>query len=289
MAKMGVLKNVQSRTGTQDSHSISLTVKDIPVGDIEVRENIRKDYTGIEELADSIRQYGLLQPITVFPDDDIFVVKTGHRRFMAYKRLYDTDPERFHSIRCIVSNNDNLAIVQLVENVQREDLSQIDLYNALTALREQGMSHREIALTMGKSEGYVKNLFIGVNEVKNDYELETLIKSHAGVTLQDVAETKAILGHQDKLKVLEQRGTGTLNRAQMREKVKELKHKPLEDGNSNEQKEMLPPEPEPNVKLTVSGNGLLIKLAFNNKASAGLMEVEIRRLLGQHGIWEETR
>jgi ParB family chromosome partitioning protein len=288
MAKMGMLKNVQARTGTQDSRSVSLTVKDIPVGDIEGRKNIRKDYSGIEELTESIRQYGLLQPITVFPDDDLFVVKTGHRRFMAYKRLYDTEPERFHSIRCIVSTNDNVAIVQLVENVQREDLSQIDLCNALAALREQGMSHREIALTMGKSEGYVKNLFMGVNEVKNNCQLEALVKSHAGVTLQDVAETKAISGSPDRVKVLEQRGNSALNRAQMREKVKALKPESPVGGIANEQNEMFPPESKPSVKLTVSENGLLIKLVFNNKASAGLVEAEIRRFLRQHGIREET-
>jgi ParB family chromosome partitioning protein len=224
MAKMEVLRNVQSRSGTKDSRSVNVMVKDIPIGDISIRENVRQDYTGIEELADSIRQHGLLQPITVYAEGDQYIVKTGHRRFMACQQLYHTDPERFHSIRCVISNAENIAVIQLVENVQREDLSQIDLCNALSALREHGMSHREIAVTMGKTEGYVKNLFMGVNEVSNNHQLETLIKSHAGVTLQDMAETKGRPDKQARLELLEERGNGSLNRASMRERIKALKY-----------------------------------------------------------------
>jgi ParB family chromosome partitioning protein len=293
MAKMGVLKNVQSRTGTQDSRSISLTVKDIPVGDIEVRENIRKDYTGIEKLADSIRQYGLLQPITVFPDNDIFVVKTGHRRFMAYKRLYDTDPERFHSIRCIVSNNDNLAIVQLVENVQREDLSQIDLYNALAALREQGMTLKQIAEVVGKTESSIKRLFVGVNEIANDSELQAVIGC-AGATIAEVVDTKGIPDKEARLNLLEQRGNGEITRSEMRDKAKALK-KEVSGGASGVKmasigksaSETLSVEPEPTVKISISDDGLVINLAFANRSSVQVMESEIRRFLGQHGIREE--
>ena len=88
MAKLDMLKNVQSRSGTQDSRSVSLTVKDIPIGEISVKANIRKDYAEIYELMESVKQHGLLQPITVYSAGDGYAVKTGHRRFMAYKRLY---------------------------------------------------------------------------------------------------------------------------------------------------------------------------------------------------------
>ena len=81
MAKLGMLKNVRARTGTRDSGSVLLTVKDIPVGDISIKGNVRGEYTGIEELAASIRQHGLLQPITVYAEGEGFIVKTGHRRY----------------------------------------------------------------------------------------------------------------------------------------------------------------------------------------------------------------
>lgn len=64
MATLRLVKN--SQAGTQDRTSVKLTIKDIPLGDIQIRENVRKEYKDIEELAESIRQHGLLQPITGF-------------------------------------------------------------------------------------------------------------------------------------------------------------------------------------------------------------------------------
>jgi ParB family chromosome partitioning protein len=222
MAKMSMLKNVQTRAGTRDSGATALMVKDIPIGDIQVKENVRGDYTGIEDLAASIRQHGLLQPITVYAEQDGYIVKTGHRRYKACQELYRKEPDRFHSIRCIVSDANNTAVIQLVENVQRVDLSQIDLFNALTALREQGMTLKQIGEVMGKTEGYIKKIFVGVHEIQRNEDLKKAI-GYAGVTIEDVVETKGITNKQDRLNLLEERKKGTLNRAEMREKVKELK------------------------------------------------------------------
>ena len=222
MAKLGMIRNVKGRTGTKDSRSISLTVKDIPIGDICVKSNARTEYTGIEELAESIRQYGLLQPITVYAEGEQFTVKAGHRRYMACKSLYVREPERFHSIRCIISDAGNTAVIQLVENVQRVDLPQADLFNALSSLREQGMTLKQIAEVMGKTEGYIKNLFVGVNEISKDESLKAMI-GHAGVTIGDIAETAAIPDRQDRLNLLEERKKGTVSRSDMRKKVKKLK------------------------------------------------------------------
>jgi len=222
MAKLGMLKKIQSHAGTQDRNAVTLTVKDIPIGDIRIQGNVRTEYTEINELAESIRLYGLLQPITVYADKDGYIVKTGHRRFMAYKMLYQTEPERFNSIRCIISNSHNVVLIQLVENVQRVDLSQIDLFNTLNGLKTQGMTLKQIAEVMGKSEKYIKNLFVGVNEINSNPELQTFISSPAGGTIQDIAETKSIKNQQERKAILENRKDGKMSRAEMREKVKEI-------------------------------------------------------------------
>jgi ParB family chromosome partitioning protein len=221
MAKIGMIKNVKPLIGTYDNRSVTITVKDIPIGDISVKANIRSDYTGIFELAESIKKHGLLQPITVYVVNDGYVVKAGHRRFMAYKKLYQEDSEKYHSIRCIISDTQNTTIIQLVENVQREDLSQQDLYRALNELRDQGMTLRQIAEVMGKSEGYVKSLFVGVNEINRDKDLKNMI-GNAGITIRDVAETKPITDKNQRLELLEERKKGKINREQMREKVGKL-------------------------------------------------------------------
>ena len=113
MPKLDLLSQVKTRTGTQDSGAVSLTVKDIPIGEISIRGNVRKEYTGIDELKDSIKRYGILQPITVYKDGGGYVVKTGHRRYLAYKDLYAAHPDRFHSIRCIISDAANITKIQM--------------------------------------------------------------------------------------------------------------------------------------------------------------------------------
>lgn len=145
---------------------------------------------------------------------------------------------------------------------------------------------KQIADVMGKTEGYVKNMFVGINEVTDDGSLKKLI-SHAGVTIQDIAETKAIQDKTERLKLLKQRETGKINRAEMRQKVKELK------GGNTDSQDIIPETSDtaveaatskPTVKITVSPDGLRLKLAFSNKRSAELMDRGIRRLLGRHEI-----
>jgi ParB family chromosome partitioning protein len=228
MAKLGaMLRKTEGQTGTRDSNAVSLTVKDIPIGDIQIKENVRRTYTGIEELAASIKQHGLLQPITVYPKDDGYIVKTGHRRFQAYCLLYKEEPERYHSIRCIISNADRIAIIQLVENVQREDLSQIDLYNALKTLKEKDMTNKQIAEIMGKTEQYIKFLFIGINEISKNNGLEERL-SIAGNTIQDIIETKGVSDKGQRDELLEQRAKGEISRLELRAKVKALREPRLD-------------------------------------------------------------
>ncbi|GHT77752.1 chromosome partitioning protein ParB [Spirochaetia bacterium] len=268
MATLRLVKN--SQTGTQDNGSVRLTIKDIPIGDIAIRENVRKDYTGIEKLADSIRQHGLLQPITVYADGDCYVVKTGHRRFIASQLLYKKQPDKFHSIRCIISDAENLSVIQLVENVQREDLSQIDLYTALSSLREQGMSLKQIAQTMGKSEDYIKALFVGINDIQKNEKLLELV-SGAGTTIIDVRETKGITDEKKRLEVLKQHGRGKITREEMRTKVRELK-KPAASAKKGKS------AATESVKYWVSSDGLTIKLTFTNVKLVRMIESKIKTI-----------
>jgi ParB family chromosome partitioning protein len=224
MAKLGKLKlkDVRSRIGTQDIGSVAVTIKDIPVGDIQIKENVRTEYTGIEELAESIKQYGLLQPIAVYQQDDEYIVKTGHRRFKAYQKLAQENPDRFHSIRCIVSNGNDVAVIQLIENVQRENLSSKDLCDALFKFREKGMTNGQIAEMLGKSEGYIRKMFVGINEIQANDELQDLV-CYAGVTIDDVIETRSIPDKEMRFDLLKQRGNGEVTKDGMRKTVRQAK------------------------------------------------------------------
>jgi hypothetical protein len=99
------------------------------------------------------------------------------------------------------------------------------------------MSLRQIAEVIGKSEGYIKSLFVGVNELNRDKDYQNLI-SDAGITIRAIAETKPIKNKEQRLTLLEERKEGKINREQMRKKVtglsgaipeKYLFQKPKED------------------------------------------------------------
>ena len=113
----------------------------------------RIDPDRLQELADSIIAHGLIHPITVRRSGtDQYMVIAGERRFRAFGLL-----ERA-SIPAIISegSTDELA---LIENIQREDLSPIDEYQAIARLMDKhGYSQGDAATALGKSR-------VSINEI----------------------------------------------------------------------------------------------------------------------------
>lgn len=88
----------------------------------------------IHELADSIKEHGILQPLVVEykSDQDAYIILHGERRYRAGRQLL------LQELPCIVQehiNNDTRFAQQLVENIQREDLTPIDKARALLELK----------------------------------------------------------------------------------------------------------------------------------------------------------
>jgi ParB family chromosome partitioning protein len=267
--------------GIEDSRSVPVLVKDIPIEEIVIRQNIRREYEGIDELKASIRQYGLLQPVTVYKDGESYALKTGHRRFLAYRALHEESPEQFHHIRCIISDAENIPVIQLIENVQRVDLNQHELFTVLVALKEQGFTIKQIAEVMGKSESYVKFIFIGVNEIKRDPELQAFITSPGG-TIQDVVETKGIGDRDERRNLLEQRKEGTLTRAGLRKKAKALKTESNTAtsiaGNTPEEKKSY------TVHLQVNTDQRNIFISFEDELPFKRIHAEIKDFIARENI-----
>ena len=80
----------------------------------------------LDELTESVKKYGVIQPIIVRKDKDIYVIIAGERRWRACKNA------DLKSIPCIVRDmeNRNASEIALIENIQREDLNPIDEANA---------------------------------------------------------------------------------------------------------------------------------------------------------------
>jgi ParB family chromosome partitioning protein len=114
------------------------------------------DEASLRELADSIEQHGLLQPITVKrkdDDQDRYILVAGERRFRAYQLLGRT---KIYGIVLTSGNIDELAII---ENLQREDLSPIEEAEALAKLMDRYQYTQEVlGKVVGKAQATVSNL-----------------------------------------------------------------------------------------------------------------------------------
>jgi ParB/RepB/Spo0J family partition protein len=199
------------------------TVKDIPIKNIFQRDNIRQKFIEIDEFAENIKQYGLLQLITVYPENDKYVVKIGNRRFLALKKLNQMDSGIFNTVPCIITNSENIYLDQLIENVQRVGISAKELCIILSSMRKQGMALKEIAMIMGKSEGYIKNLFVVINELDKDADLKIYLDGNAGVTMLDIKEVIAVKDKVQRKNILEKRRKGEISRKETRNEISALK------------------------------------------------------------------
>jgi ParB family chromosome partitioning protein len=114
--------------------------------------NPRRRIENVAELADSIREYGLLQPIVVRGTDQGYEVVAGHRRLEAVRSLgWDDVPAVVQA-----ADESRAYLLSLVENLQREDLTPREESAALEVLvREHGWSTRQVAAAVKRSQGYV--------------------------------------------------------------------------------------------------------------------------------------
>ena len=113
------------------------------------------DPDALEELSQSIRAQGLIQPIIVRPIDGGFEIIAGERRWRAAKLAGLTE------VPCLVRDVDDRATVAmaLIENIQREDLNPLEEATALKRLIDEfDLTHQETADAVGRSRAAVSNL-----------------------------------------------------------------------------------------------------------------------------------
>lgn len=109
------------------------------------------DETALAELAASIAQRGILQPVIVKRQGDGFLIMAGERRYRAAKLA------GMNVIPAIVRDDDPLEIA-IIENLQREDLSPLEEAEGLGALIDKyGYTHEALADLVGKSRPHISN------------------------------------------------------------------------------------------------------------------------------------
>lgn len=132
---------------------MSIAIGRIRANPVQPRKNF--DDAGLAELAESIVQHGVIQPILVRRAGDGFEIIAGERRWRAAQRA------QVHAIPALVRDDSDAAIAEiaLIENIQRQDLNAIEEaegYKALIA--NHGHGQDAVAKVVGKSRSHVANI-----------------------------------------------------------------------------------------------------------------------------------
>ena len=140
-----------------ESRATHAQIREVPVGKIlpnPAQPRLSYDEESLTELADSIREHGVLQPILVRPSGAQFELIAGERRWRA-SRMAGRD-----TIPAIVVDFDEVTAleVSIIENLQREDVSPLEEATMFRRMTEAfGYSVRQLAQKVGKDKGYIEN------------------------------------------------------------------------------------------------------------------------------------
>lgn len=132
-------------------------LKELKLSDIEPdRDQPRKNFdaSALEELAQSIKEHGVLSPIVVVRNGKKYTIIAGERRYRAAKIAGQ------RTIPAIIRTVDDQSKLELsiIENAQREDLNAVELATAYVKLKNEfNMSNADIAKRVGKAEITVVN------------------------------------------------------------------------------------------------------------------------------------
>lgn len=202
----------------------------------------RKEFSelGLKSLAESIRQYGVLQPLVVSradvekPDgglESVYELVAGERRLRASKLA------GLKQVPVVIRQGDtNLTKLELaiIENLQREDLNAIDRAKALQKLIDEfGISHSETAAKIGKSREYVSNslrLLALPEHMQNGIIAKEITEGHARtlLALNERPEERETLFKEIVLKRLSVRAAERIARSIAQERVRSYHRKSRE-------------------------------------------------------------
>jgi ParB family chromosome partitioning protein len=140
-----------------ESRATHAQIREVPVGKIlpnPAQPRLSYDEESLTELADSIREHGVLQPILVRPSGGKFELIAGERRWRASGMV-----ERETIPAIVIELDEQTALeVSIIENLQREDVSPLEEATMFRRMTQAfGYSVRQLAQKVGKDKGYIEN------------------------------------------------------------------------------------------------------------------------------------
>lgn len=215
------------------------SIRNVPLDRIDPNPDqprLTFDEDSLQELAASITEHGVLQPILVRPLPD-----GRHQLIAGERRWRSAQIAGLRQIPAIVEEIDDETALEIaiIENLQREDLSPLDeaiMYERMTT--EHGYSLRKLAQKLGKDKGYIENRLRLADAPSEIKQLVSLRKD----TLSHAYELLKVDDARKRRKLAEQVARGELSLVKLRERI---------DGKpSREHVETVEPEPidEPEVE-----------------------------------------
>lgn len=205
--------------GLTDQRSGQEEVRQIPIGDIDTspfQPRTVFDDDRIEELCQTIRTHGIIQPIVVRVRNNRYEIIAGERRWRAVTKLgYETIPAIVREF-----NDSQTASIALIENLQREGLTAVEeavAYQKLIELHQ--LTQESLAQRLGKSQSTIANklrLLMLPDTVKNALMERKITERHARALLSLDSE-------EVQLKILEEILTKDLNVKQTEVRIAFLK------------------------------------------------------------------
>jgi ParB family chromosome partitioning protein len=168
---------IPSLSVSDDDKVVDIPLTQLRANPYQPRKTFEED--AIKELAESIRQHGVIQPIIVRSVLKGYEIIAGERRFRASQYCGNT------TIPAVVRNFTDQQVMEiaLIENIQRENLNAMEVAVAYQGLMEQfSLTQEELSMKVGKSRSHIANflrLLSLPNEVKDYVSRGTLSMGHA--------------------------------------------------------------------------------------------------------------
>lgn len=180
-------------TNEKDTRVIQVPIEDIIPNRFQPR--LAFDDTSLQELANSIKQHGIIQPLVLRRIEDKYEIIAGERRYKAATMA------GLSSVPAIITDMDDnkSAEVAIVENIQRKDLNAIEEARSYKALLDkEGMTQEELAKKMGISQAAISNkmrLLSLADAVQQALMQEKISERHARslLKIKDESKQKALL------------------------------------------------------------------------------------------------
>lgn len=187
-----------------------IDIKDIKISSGNPRKNF--DMESIESLAESIKMYGVLQPLVLIKENDKYKIVAGERRFRAAKTA------KLKEVPAIIKEltGRDQDMISMIENIQREDLNPYEEAMAYTnMMKKYNLTQQELSDILGKSRTYIANMvrlinldektieeiengnitssqgraLLGIENIEERYKyLELLLKNE--ITVNEIEKTK---------------------------------------------------------------------------------------------------